>query len=212
MKNLLQVLFLGILFNACQKTTDVQGTFTNYATGLPIKGIRVALFASKDNGKGYPVFISQDADSTDENGKYSLHVEAKSADIILNANIPNGFVEPKMRYIKNGKTRTEDFALKPYDAYLRLTLQHDSSSGSKVYYYFSGPLYEDQTYPVNPEGLTGIDIPLGESKTFVHLVPGGQTINIIWDTHKFVLYKNPFPHTTTVECPRNDTTDFVLKY
>ena len=134
MKNLLQLLFLAILFIACQKTTDVNGTFTNNATGLPIKGIRVALFAKNTNGKGVTTTISEDVDSTDENGKYQLHVEAGSADILLRADVPQGFVEPKVRYIKNGKTRTEDYALNPYDAYLRLTFQHDSTNSSRIYY------------------------------------------------------------------------------
>jgi len=214
MKNLFFLLSLLslVILNACQKTTDVQGTITNYATGLPIKGIRVALFATNTNGQGFTNVISEDADSTDENGKYNLHVEAKSADILLRADIPKDFVEPKARSIKNGKTRTEDFALKPYDAYLRLTLKHDSSSAPKIYYYFTGAFYEDQTDPQSPGASKGIEIPLGASKTFVHLVPGGQTITIVWDTKKFNIPLNPFPHITSVECPRNDTTDFVLKY
>lgn len=212
MKNLLQLLFLAILFTACKKTTDVNGTITNNATGLPIKGIRVALFAKNTNGKGVTTTISEDVDSTDENGKYQLHVEAGSADILLRAFVPQGFVEPKLRYIKNGKTRTEDYALNPYDAYLRLTLQHDSSSASKIYYYFIGAFYEDKSDPSNPGALKGIDIPVGEHKTFLHLVPGGQTIGVVWDTKKFNIPLNPFPHITLVDCPRNDTTDFVLKY
>jgi hypothetical protein len=212
MKNLLQLLLFAIILHSCQKTTDVNGTFTNNATGLPIKGIRIALFATNTDGKGVTNTISEDADSTDENGKYNLHVEAGSADILLRADIPNGFVEPKARYIKNGKTRTEDYALKPYDAFLRLTLQHDSINASKIYYYFIGAFYEDQSDPSNPGALKGIEIPLGESKTFVHLVPGGQTIGIVWDTKKFNIPLNPFPHISLVDCPRNDTTDFVLKY
>lgn len=210
MKNLLQLLFLAILFIACKKTTDVNGTFTNNATGLPIKGIRVRLGASNTDIKGNITTISEDADSTDENGKYQLHVEAGSADILLQADVPKGFVEPKTRYIKNGKTRTEDYALNPYDAYLRLTLQHDSSSASKIYYYFTGAFYEGNKY--DPVGSAGIEIPKGESKTFLLLVAGGQTITIVWDTKAINILSNPFPNITSVECPRNDTTDFVLKY
>jgi hypothetical protein len=210
MKNLLQLLFLAILFIACQKTTDVNGTFTNNATGLPIKGIRVALFAKNTNGKGVTTTISEDVDSTDENGKYQLHVEAGSADILLRADVPQGFVEPKVRYIKNGKTRTEDYALNPYDAYLRLTLQHDSINASKIYYYFTGAFYEGNKY--DPVGSVGIEIPKGESKTFLLLVAGGQTIGIVWDTKAINNLSNLFPHISLVDCPRNDTTDFVLKY
>jgi hypothetical protein len=210
MKNLLQLLFLAILFIACKKTTDVNGTFTNNATGLPIKGIPVTLGASNTDKKGNIIVISEDADSTDENGKYQLHVEAGSADIILQADVPQGFVEPKIRYIKNGKTRTEDYALNPYDAYLRLTLQHDSNSASKIYYYFMGAFYEGNKY--DPIGSVGIEIPKGESKTFLILIAGGQTIGIVWDTKTINILSNPFPHISLVDCPRNDTTDFVLKY
>lgn len=210
MKNLLQLLFLAILFIACKKTTDVNGTITNNATGLPIKGIRVTLGASNTDIKGNIITFSEDADSTDENGKYQLHVEAGSADIILQTDVPKGFVEPKLRYIKNGKTRTEDYALNPYDAYLRLTFQHDSTNSSRIYYYFMGAFYEGSYFDMY--GSLGVEIPKGGSKTFLHLVPGGQTIAIVWDTKKIDVQSNPFPHITLVDCPRNDTTDFVLKY
>lgn len=212
---LLKFLLLSGVISSCVKTTMVHGKFTNYATGKPIEGIRVLLAANRSNNHGGIDNISVDQDTTDSNGDYSLEVEGKNIEYVLlrALNIPKDFVDPKYRSIKIGKSRTEDFALKPYDAQLNLTVRHESNTiPTRFYYYFSGPFFEDQTDPVNPEALKGEEIPVGSSKTFVHLVPGGDKIDITWDTKKFDFTYNKSPNVVSVDCPRNVTTEYTLTY
>ncbi len=144
MKFLSFILLAFILITGCKKTTMVSGVITSSATGQPIEGVAVRLLSQRSTGPTSEVLATDNA-FTDNNGSYSVEIESKNADLIIWSIAKNGFVEPKIIFIEKGDSKTIDYVLNPYDAWLSVTFKNQSSSlARKFYFNYTGPFFEGE--------------------------------------------------------------------
>ncbi len=201
----LLLLLLGLM-TGCKKTTIISGRITSSANGQPVADVKVTLAASRSTGPSSEI-LSQDSDSTDANGVYMVEVDGKNSEIIFWAIQKEGFVKPKGIIIERGNRKTIDFILNPRDAWLRLTFENQSDNLAKDFYancsgiFFTEGQFEalvSSPYLVQPL----------ESRTKITSIPGGADVLIKWDTVGLGDVANKL----AVFCPRNDTTDILIKF
>lgn len=205
MKNVSLFTLVLLIAAGCKKTTIISGTITNSATGAPVEGVSVLLVATRSTGPGSEV-VSKAETLTDLQGNYSVEVEKKHAESTFLSIEKDGFVKPKIIHFERGSHETFDYALNPYDAWLRVTYNNQSVNSIKNFYnYYTGTYLEGKIYCSAMLGCGPFLFQANESRTEIIEIPGGAEITISWDTVKI---PGAFQYANRIDtlCPRNDTT------
>ncbi len=203
-KHTIIAIFLFVLVAiACKRTTMINGVVTDSGTGLPIDGVEVHLIASKYAKHGGTLGVDEDNITTGTDGAYALEVSSARADNVFLRYIKKDYI-PYSPDVKRGDCKQVDAVLNPIDAYINFTIINESQS-LELHIRTTGNMY----YSGNGgKGFNKLaDIP----STYLLKVPGGDNIQIYWDKDPITLYAKA-AYTSTIFCPRNDTTQFLLKF
>lgn len=191
-----------LLAIACKRNTMITGIVTDSSTGLPIEGVEVHLIASRFAKHGGVLGVDEDTITTGTDGAYALEVSTARADNVFLRYIKKDYI-PYSPDVKRGDCKQVDAVLNPIDAYINFTIINESQSqelhiGTKGNMYYSGNGGKDFWKET--------DIPT----TYLLKVPGGDFIRIYWGDESFT-WDNA-SHVDSTFCPRNDTTQFLLKF
>jgi hypothetical protein len=203
-KHTIIAIFLFVLLAiACKRTTMINGVVTDSGTGLPIDGVEVHLIASRFAKHGGTLGVDKDTVTTGTDGAYALEVSTARADYAFLRYIKKGYISYSPD-VERGDCKQFDAVLNPIDAYINFTIINESQSpglhiGVTGNMYLSGNSGKD-FYKLS-------DIP----STYLLKVPGGDNIQIYWDKEPITSYAKA-AYTSTILCPRNDTTEFLLKF
>ncbi len=203
---LYHIIFVGLFYcilSSCERTTTVTGTITDSATGLPLEGVKVNLVANLFKKKGFEL-VDSSIFVTGADGKYTVEIEGKKiSQIFIRMGKPYYF-SPEEIYLKKGDCKVFDKKLNPLDAYLAFTVINETQA-DELFCFVGGNLYEGNLQ-IGPGGK-GSDIP----STFLLRVAGGDFVRIYWDS-KLSNLIDKASHVDSIFCPRNDTTQFLLKF
>ncbi len=202
-KHTINTIFLFLLVAiACKRTTMITGIVTDRGTGLPIDGVEVHLIASRFAKHGGTLVVDKDTLTTGTDGAYALEVSSARADNVFLRYIKKDYI-PYSPAVKRGDCKQFDAVLNPIDAYINFTIINESQS-SELYIGTNGNMYGSGSGGKSFYRLA--DIP----STYLLKVPGGDNIQIYWDSEPTSLAKASY--TDSIFCPRNDTTEFLLKF
>jgi hypothetical protein len=199
---IITILLFVLLAIACKRTTMITGIVTDSGTGLPIDGVEVHLIASRFAKHGGTLVVDEDTLTTGADGAYALEVSTARADNVFLRYIKKDYV-PYSPAVKRGDCKQVDAVLNPFDAYINFTIINESQS-AELHCSVTGNMYLNIRNG-GPVGK-GDNIP----SSYILNVPGGDFIRIYWDNEPFMLSKAS--HVDSIFCPRNDTTQFLLKF
>ena len=195
---------------ACVKNTTISGTISDKATGLPIEGVSVTMSATKyksENDKVTPVSLGADEVLTGPDGRYLLEIDTKRPDELGMGALKDGYAYAGERPCW-GKDKVFDFEMDPVDAGIRVTIVNESG-------------YSGKTYALAYEGIHKIGhyfypwpvlLNKGESLSRTLKTCGDAFVEIRWGSQtNQPLILHAGVHLDSVFCPRNDTTEYLLK-
>lgn len=215
MKNAIS-LFMALVccytFSACTKDTIISGIITDKANGQPLEGVKVSFTAYKfflrqDNLTQDKRIMETKSAVTGSDGRYSFQLDTKSPDEIEFEAQKDGYNE-ESRVVEWGKSESEDLAMNPVDATLRVKVINESGTFDNMYAVLNSgkelPSHYFQPWPFL--------LNQGETFTETFKVNGGQMVEIRWgndENEPLHLYNGV--HRDSIFCPRGGTTDFLLK-
>jgi hypothetical protein len=213
MKNSFNFLFLAFMLvaqGACVKNTSISGTISDKATGMPLEGVSVSMSATKyksSNDKVTLVSLGADKVVTGSDGRYLLEIDTKRPDELGMGALKDGYVyvwEPP----RWGKDKKFDFEMDPIDAAIRITIINESGYSGKTYAlaYEGGHKLSHYFYP------WPVILNKGESLSRTLEICGNSFTEIRWGSQpNQPLTLHAGVQRDSIFCPRNDTTEYLLK-
>lgn len=195
------------LFVSCKKQTTISGKITSSAGGAPIEGVDVSLEFYFTGDGNVTKIVGSDQQQTDIKGQYMLEVKSKHRGSGSLSVHKEGFAPVNVVLVQSGDNKEMNFVLNPFDAWLSITFENKSPTEDKKYYYDCRSDFLIQGFSKDSGGPFILH-PL-ESKTDLHLIPGGSPIKLTWDTIR--KSGQPLKNLEIIPCNRNVTTFYTVQ-